>query len=143
MDLSTSQPALDLTPIPARAVYIARPDGVLLYSNLADKAKLPALAAALGALTHLPDFAAGAKTHADEPQAVLLIWCSPAEIPVVAAALGGRDLDIWPGHLHAIGDWTPIVGMPHLTLIGCTPQSVPPWLAELWLGVAVPAQVAA
>lgn len=139
MDLSTSQPAPDLESFPARAVYIGRPDGVLLYAPLANKDQLPNVASALLGLAHIPDFAAGAKLHPGEPKALVLVWCSAADIPRVAAALGGRELNIWPGHLHAIGHWVPICGMPHLTLIGCTPATVPEWLASLWLGAEVPA----
>lgn len=130
--LSSNLPNLP-TPLDVKPVFCAAPDGVLLFSWLAEAAQLPPL---LGPLATLPpDITIGAKVDIHEQRVLILIWCAPNQIGLVAQALGPRDLSIWPGHLHAQGRYVPIQGVPHLSLSGLTPPTPPPWLLQLWQGV--------
>ena len=100
----------------------------------------------LKALEGRPGFAAGARVHRSTPlpfesdgvaippvppQLMLLIWCEQPDLGLIARAVGPRSLNPWPGHLHADGEWIAIAGMPHLSLVGSTPPTVPDWLLRL------------
>ena len=119
-----------VTPLPCRVVYCARPGGVLLYSWLSDRAHLPALAERLASLP--AGISSGAKVDPNALKALILIWCEAEQIGMVAAALGPRDLNIWPGHLHCEGEYIAIADTPHLSLVGLTPAQPPDWLIARW-----------
>ena len=146
MHLSTL-PNADLPPsVPIQPVFVAREHGVLLYTRLTDPLTFARIAERLKALEGRPGFAAGARVHRSTPlpfesdgvaippvppQLMLLIWCEQPDLGLIARAVGPRSLNPWPGHLHADGEWIAIAGMPHLSLVGSTPPTVPDWLLRL------------
>lgn len=121
--------------MPAQACYYARPGDLLLFRWLPDARMTPHLGGALDSFAPVPGFAAGVRSAPGDTRALILVWCpcyvAQAAKAAIDGAIGPGELTPWAGHLHLEGGWTPLVGQPHITLVGLANQAPPDWLLAL------------